>query len=240
MIQKLLCANALGIRLLQLLCLFPCVAGGCALPTGVLKSRWAMDDPEYAAKYCDGAEKSDLLGKAKQASDARFQDGACGMFVSGGAAHWSDDDDAMAGIDIGAETYITSYLTGRGSLMGFGNSEDWFTGADVGLRLQTPSRLAPFVGIGTYAGYANEVVDADDDWIDNDDDGLIDEWGEDKKRLSGAVAAFYPEVGSHFWWNPSVRLSTYSRYMITTDGRDSDDWMIGVGIAVFSNPMSGP
>ena len=23
---------------------------GCALPTGVLKSRWAMDDPEYAAK----------------------------------------------------------------------------------------------------------------------------------------------------------------------------------------------
>ena len=33
-----------------------------------------MGDPDYAKKYADGASKSDVLGKLKQASDARFVD----------------------------------------------------------------------------------------------------------------------------------------------------------------------
>lgn len=211
---------------------------GCALPTGVLKSRWAMDDPEYAQKYCDGAEKGDVLGKLKQANDARFQEDASGWFVSGGFSKRGDDEDGLVAIDIGREAYFTSFLTGRASLMGMGNGEDWFTGADTGLRLQSPSRFAPFVGAGLFAGYAKEVVPADDDWIDNDDDGYVDEHGEDKERLSDAIAAVYPELGAHFWWNPSVRLTGFGRYLVTTDGRDSDDWLFGVGIALFSNPRA--
>lgn len=213
---------------------------GCALPTGVLKSRWAMDDPEYAEKYCDGAEKGDVLGKLKQAADARFQEDASGLFVSGGYSMRGDDDDGMFALDIGAESYYASYLTGRASLMGLGNGEDWFTGIDAGLRLQSPSRLAPFVGAGVYAGYAKEVVPAANDWIDNDDDGFVDEHGEDRERLSGAVAAVYPELGAHFWWTPQIRLTSYGRYLVTTDGRDSDDWLCGVGIALFSNPGASP
>ncbi|MCA9137344.1 MAG: hypothetical protein KDB00_11315 [Planctomycetales bacterium] len=209
---------------------------GCALPTGILKSRWAMSDPEYAEMYCDGAEKSDVLGKLKQAVDARFQEDASGLFVSGGYAKRSDADHGLAAIDVGAEAYFTSYLTGRASLMGMGNGDDWFTGLDTGLRLQTPTRLAPFVGAGMYAGYARESVLADDDWQDNDDDGSIDEWGEKKKRFSGAMAAVYPEVGAHFWWTPQIRLTSYGRYMVTTEGRTADDWQLGFGLAVFSNP----
>ena len=38
---------------------------GCALPTGMLRSRWAMDDNAYAEKYAQGAEKSDIAGKLK-------------------------------------------------------------------------------------------------------------------------------------------------------------------------------
>ena len=67
-----------------LLILVSLIPSGCALPTGILRSRWAMDDPEYAEKYCDGADKSDVLGKVKQAADARFQDDAFGVFVSTG------------------------------------------------------------------------------------------------------------------------------------------------------------
>ncbi|WP_286178042.1 hypothetical protein [Stieleria mannarensis] len=208
---------------------------GCALPTGILRSRWAMDDPEYAEKYCDGAEKSDPLGKLKQAVDARFLEDADGIFVSGGYTQRSDADNGLFAIDIGAETYFASYLTGRASLMGMGNGEDWFTGVDTGLRLQTPSRLAPFVGAGVYGGFAKEVVSADDDWKDNDDDGFIDEHGEDEERISGALAAFYPELGGHFWWTPQIRLTGYGRYMISTEGRDADDWILGVGLAVFTN-----
>ena len=99
-------------------------------------------------------------------------------------------------IDIGREAYFTSFLTGRASLMGLGNGEDWLSGADAGLRFQSPSRFAPFVGAGLFAGYAQEVVLADDDWVDNDDDGYIDERGEDKERLSEAIAAVYP-AGRH-------------------------------------------
>ncbi len=193
-----------------------------------------MDDADYAAKYCDGAERWDIPGKLKQALDARFLDGATGMFASGGYTYRPDSDHSLMSLDVGGEAYMTSYLTGRASLMGMVNEDDWFTGADVGLRVQTPSRLAPFVGTGVYAGAARETVDASDDGIDNDDDGWVDENREKKKRFSGAFAAVYPEVGAHFWWTPRIRLTSYGRYMIATEGREADDWMLGVGLAVFS------
>ncbi len=214
--------------------LFSMVAGGCALPTGLTRSRWAMDAPEYAEKYCDGAEKTDVAGKLKQAVDARFQKGAGGYFVSGGLMSRPGARSELAGIDFGFEGYATSYLTSRCSLMLMTDGDDWFTGADAGVRVQTPTRLAPFAGLGLFAGYAKEVVPADDDWIDNDDDGFVDEWGEDRERFSDFLASVYPETGVHFWWTPNIRLSGFGRYMITTEGRDDDDWLIGGGIALFT------
>ncbi len=229
-------------RVPHLICIVfaTCLAGGCALPTGILKSRWAMDDPEYAEKYCDGADKSDILGKLKQAADARFQEDASGTFYSAGFAQRSESKNGMFAIDVGSEDYLASYLTSRSSLMLMGNGDDWFTGGDIGLRLQTPSRLAPFVGIGAYAGYAKESVPAENDWRDNDDDGVIDEDGEEKERFSGALAAIYPEVGAHFWWTPQIRISGQGRYMVTTEGRSADDWLLGFGIAFFTNPNPTP
>ena len=90
-------------------------------------------------------------------------------------------------IDIGREAYFTSFLTGRASLMGTGNGEDWLSGADAGLRFQSSSRFAPFVSAGLFAGYAKDVVLADDDWVDNDDDGYGTSWGHDTpmKQESG-------------------------------------------------------
>jgi hypothetical protein len=195
-----------------------------------------MQDAEYAEKYCDGADKSDVLGKLKQAADARFQDDACGLFVSGGYAKRSAAEDGLAAIDVGGEAYLTSSVTGRISWMGMGNGDDWFTGADAGVRLQTPTRLAAFVGAGVFAGYAEETIPADDDWKDNDDDGLVDERGEDDERISGTLATVYPELGAHFWWTPKVRLTSYGRYMVTTEGSSASDWQFGVGLAIFTNP----
>ena len=198
-----------------------------------------MDDAEYAKKYAEGADKSDILGKIKQASDARFQKDASGTYASSGVAHRSDNEHGMFAVELGKETYFTSYLTGRMSLMGLANEDDWFTGADVGMRLQTPTRLAPFVGVGASAGFASETVLADDDLEDNDDDGSVDEFGEEDSRFSGAFLAVYPEAGVHFWWTPEIRFSAHSRYFVTTEGRASDDWLTGVSVAIFKNPFSG-
>lgn len=194
-----------------------------------------MEDPEYAEKYSDGAEKSDIPGKIKQASDARFLEGAGGYFVSGGVMSRPDAKKELGGVDIGVEGYATSFLTTRGSLMFMTNGDDWFTGADLGMRVQTPTRLAPFAGAGLFAGYAKEVVPADDDWIDNDDDGFTDERGEDRERFSDFLISVYPEVGAHFWWTPNLRLTTFGRYLVTSEGRDDDDWLIGGGLAIFTN-----
>ena len=211
-----------------------CAASGCGLPSGLLRSRWAMDNEAYASKYADGAEKSDLPGKIKQAADARFMEGASGMFVAGGVTSRPDANSELLGIEVGFEHYAASYVTTRGSLSFMSDGDDWFSGADVGLRFQTPTRLAPFAGAGLFAGYADEVVPAANDGIDNDDDGFTDERGEDRERFKGALAAVYPETGLHFWWTPRLRLTGYGRYMITTEGRDDDDWMIGGGLALFS------
>ena len=55
--------TSLGLRIAAAALLAGCAIFdcGCALPTGILRSRWAMEDHEYAEKYCDGAEKSDVL-----------------------------------------------------------------------------------------------------------------------------------------------------------------------------------
>ncbi|MCC9600715.1 hypothetical protein LOC67_09080 [Stieleria sp. JC731] len=193
-----------------------------------------MEDADYASKYADGAPRWDIPGKLKQAMDARFLTGATGKFVSGGLTYRPEADNGLLSLDVGAEAYMTSYLTGRISLMGMASDDDWFTGVDTGLRLQTPSRLAPFVGAGVYAGAARETVDASDDGIDNNDNGWIDEYNEEEKKFSGAFAAIYPELGAHFWWTPQIRLTSYGRYMIATEGRDADDWMLGFGVALFS------
>ncbi len=207
--------------------------GGCGLPTGLTRSRWAMQDDVYAAKYRQGASKTDPVGKIKQASDARFLSGVDGGFVSAGL---SNHPDSRAGgfLDVGREWYHASYLTQRVSMMGVATPDEVTVGADTGVRLQTPTRLAPFVGVGGYAGIDWETVDASDDGADNDDDGSIDEPGEEDVDFTALFATVYPEIGWHFWWTPRVRLTGSGRYWITTDGRDSDGWVYVGGLAIFS------
>ena len=74
---------------------------GCA----GLKSRYAMDNEVYAQKYSQGAEKSDVLGKLKQASDARWVEGQHGTFVGGGALNSPDSGSWLGSFSVGYEEY---------------------------------------------------------------------------------------------------------------------------------------
>ncbi len=218
-------------RLVQLVLLaLVAVSCGCSLT----RSRYAMDDPVYAAKYADGAERGDLLGKAKQALDARHTEGLGGLYLSGGAQHRPDSDLAMLGGELGLEGYLTNWSTARIALSGYLGEVGAYGGLELGARLQTPTRIAPFVGLGFFQGFSESTESAEYDGVDNDDDIFIDEAGEEKEVIDGWLSAVYPELGVHCWLNGSCRLTGYSRYFITSEGRAHDDWLLGVQFAYFA------
>ena len=202
---------------------------GCSL----LRSRYAMDDPVYAEKYAVGAERGDLLGKAKQAFDARHTEGLGGVYISGGAQVRPYTRNVMGGAELGAEGYVTNWMTTRGALAGYWSNDEGFAGLDLGLRLQSPTRIAPFVGLGTFHGGSRGVELAHWDGADNDGDGLIDEWGEKKSTIDGWLSSIYPELGAHLWIDGNWRLTAHGRYFITTEGRKHDDWLLGLQLTCF-------
>ena len=204
------------------------------IPSGFLKSRWAMSDPQYAKKYAKGAPKTNLPQKIKQASDARFVDEYSGWYLSTGLTSIGDTPSPLGSVELGYTGYQSSYLTNRVGFVAAVNDEDFYVGGEAGVRIQTPTRLAPFVGLGLFAGASSTRSPAEDDRIDNDDDGTVDEFGETEFDFDGSLAAIYPEVGLHFWWTPRIRLSGFGRYMITTEGRRADSNYFGATIAILS------
>lgn len=193
-----------------------------------------MDDLEYAAKYYEGAEKGDVVGKVKQAVDARHVKGLGGWFVSGGGQFLEKTAFPIIGAEIGYEYYPTSYYSQRISGLLLSDSNQGFGGVDIGARVQAPTRLAPFVGVGMFNGFSRGEIDADSDGVDNDDDNAIDERGEKDSTVDGYIVAIYPEFGAHFWLNGSGRITMYTRYFVTTEGRAQDQWLVGGQATVFS------
>ncbi len=203
---------------------------GCAK---LWKSRYAMDDPVYAEKYAEGAEKSEPLEKLKQASDARHVAGLGGWYASGGAQYRNNRNSTLLGAELGYEYYPVSWYSNRLGLSGYLGHGDWFAGADLGTRLQMPTRIAPFVGVGTFQGLSTTYLDAGENqnYPDNrtsaekEDDTIVvpDRW----------LSAVYPELGVHFWPTGRHRLTGYTRYLITTEGRKYDNWAAGLQFTAF-------
>ena len=214
---------------------------GCALTllSGCARigtSRWAMDDEVYAQKYDKPYPSNDadkVARMMKQAGDARYVAERGGWYIGGAAA----DEPTALGAEIGVFQYQCPSIETRAGLKGLlgTGADDWFAGVDLGLRAQSPSRFAPFAGIGTYLGGNNRKTLAIHDHRDNDGDGSVDERGE-MKDDGRFLASFYPELGAHFWLNSSTRLTGSAQYHLTTDGRDSDFWFIGFSIAFLGGP----
>ncbi len=199
---------------------------GCSIDRP-FSSRWAMDDPDYAAKYSHRyEEKGKLLRMAKQAVDARFVAGKSGTQT--GAVFLADP--FYAGGELGVFGYSQPWLSGHLSLAALAADDRWTAGVDFGTRAEIPARISPFVGLGVYTGYREQQVDAHNDGLDNDDDDRIDEWGEQKSEIEDAMAAVYPEVGLHAWLTSQWRITGSARYYITTNGRQHDAWVFGVSL----------
>jgi len=193
-----------------------CLAAGCST------SRWAMDDLDYRAKYSRPYGDDKIPRMAKQAIDARHVAGKGGFYgqVSGQSSPFN------LGGEIGREEYLTSCFSARAGLMGLlsTNAEGCaFLGGNVGARIQTPTRLAPFAGVGAFAGVAEwwattyTIVDDVEITVESEE--------------THGLAGLYPEVGAHFWLNGKTRVSLSGSYLVTTEGRDEDFWFYGLTVA---------
>lgn len=198
------------------------------LLSGCAGSRWAKDDPDYAAKY---PHHTDDVGRTiKQAVDARHLTQKGGAY--GGLS--ARDEPTATGAEFGLFRYPNPYLEGRVGVAGLFYESDNIPMSGGGLaaaRLQTPTRLAPFVGIGGYAGMTPEMG-ANHDNIDNDGDFYIDEGDETEQDF---VFAMIPETGCHFWLTPGWRLTGSASYYMPSSGREDDFWMFGISVACLTD-----
>ena len=214
-------------------CFFFIVACATSGGLGCADYRWAMDDKTYNLHYRDD-EDVDVPRQVKQATDARFVKGKVGTYGGGG---WQDSP-KTAGGELGVFGYPTSWMEWRGGLACLGGTEeqDFFGGVNIGARVQTSSRLAPFVGTGVFCGYSKVIVDATTDGVDNDNDAIIDEFGETEKDINNVLLAVYPEVGLHWWVDSRWRVTGSAGYYVTTEGREHDFWLYSFGISMLTTP----
>ncbi len=224
-------------RQIQLLMLVPSLLigmqAGCS---GIGSSRWASDDPVYSEKYDNPYEGDDgkkIARMLKQSVDARHVKDRSGYYLGGAYA-----EDSAVGADVGMFLYQGSAVETRTSLKaiaGAGTGEI-MAGLEPGIRIQTPSRLAPFVGAGTFIGGSWPGDDRRDDGFDNDFDGVVDDYDESDAQ---SLVTIFPEIGAHFWLNSSTRLTTSAQYHFSSEGRDDDFVFVGFSVA-YLNPIFNP
>ncbi|HMP07358.1 MAG TPA: hypothetical protein PJ982_13485, partial [Lacipirellulaceae bacterium] len=200
--------------------------------TGCSGSRWARDDLDYARKYPQHSD--DMLQTTKQAVDARHVHGKHGFY----AGFAGREEPRGAGAEAGVFMYPRSWMETRvgGAILAHDGDKPLSGGALAGVRVQPPTRLAPFVGLGGYVGWSG-FRDASMDGLDNDGDGLVDEWGEYDLEF---VVAVVPEAGVHYWINSRLRLTASADYRLASDGRDADALYYGVSLALLGRGQSSP
>jgi hypothetical protein len=209
------------------------ISGLALLSAGCTGSRWARDDVDYAHKYAEHTD--DSVRTVKQAVDARHVIGKRGMY----AGFAGRDEPFGAGAEAGVFAYPRSWLETRigGALLAHEGERPLSGGGLVGVRVQPPTRLAPFVGLGGYLGWAG-FEDRSLDNVDNDNDGFVDE--PDEESDFAFVGAIAPEAGVHYWLTSRLRLTGGADYRLTTDGRGADALFYGVSLAWLEPGQRSP
>jgi hypothetical protein len=120
------------------------------------------------------------------------------------------------GAEVGILGYPIEWLSLQlgGSYAGPGQEDAWMVGFHGAARLESPTRVAPYLGLGVFSGW--------------DLDETIEEY--DVLRPGrGYFAAVYPEAGLHVWITKNLRVSGGAAYYVTTEGRDADFALLSVG-----------
>ena len=191
-------------------------------------SRWAKRDADYRHKY---PEHTTVLTKTiKQSIDARHVRDKSGAYVSlaGREAPFA------GGFDVGKFRYTEPWLEQRIGFSGLvheAGKRPVSAGVLASSRVQTPSRLAPFVGVGGYLGWAGGSMR--EERLTDDDDDLATQLIFDTKHEF--VVAAFPEVGAHFWIDHRRRVTVSASYWFTNQDYNEDFLFFSVGFSWFGD-----
>jgi hypothetical protein len=92
--------------------------------------------------------------------------------------------------------------------------------------------LVPHVGLGALVAFSTETYSAEEDDLDNDDDGAVDEDGETETDISDLFLALTPEAGLTLNLGRRTSLTTSLRYQLRSSGVDDSPWVLAVGLAL--------
>jgi hypothetical protein len=125
----------------------------------------------------------------------------------------------------GAEVGILGYpvrwlaLNLGASYAGPGQEDAWMFGFHGGARVEAPTTLAPYVGVGVFSGWDLDETAHEYDFL---------------RPGRGYMAAVYPEAGLHYWVTENFRVTGGAAYYITTEGRDADFAQLNLGLGAVA------
>ncbi len=183
-----------------------------------------MNDERYAeqhsAPYSDNWLKK-LSQKGHEMADARFQQDNGGVYFGGGS---SISDWSVGEGEIGVFHLPTSWSTVRLGGIGMVAGGKPMAGADVGVRLHTPTRLAPYVGLSgvvEFGGFTSHLYTS-----------RYRSSRQAKRYYSPTgMLAIVPEVGVSYWLSSSTRLNLGASYYVT-DNRKPDFVLVSLSLDV--------
>ncbi len=174
----------------------------------------------------------------------------CGLFITSSAVSALDNDsdasvyfelggsndpDSIGG-SIGVSVDASDYFTWNGGLtyLASEHSSDVFGGLSLGMRTRaTKYPVMPFVGFGVFSGITKETVSADDDGIDNNGDGEIDEVGEEDEIIDDVLCSFYPEVGLNVMLSKNSGMMVLAKHHFTSEGAKYKFWMYSMVFSIY-------
>jgi hypothetical protein len=140
-------------------------------------------------------------------------------------------------VELGVIGSPSEFIEYRASLSYLGAMEDeaeeksYFAGFNIGTRLKFSSFITPFIGAGIFTGYAFEDLTADNDKIDNDGDGIVDEENEQKEVVDDIIFSFYPEAGFYLQFENNSKIYFSSKYMISSEDETGSFFLFTIGFS---------
>lgn len=148
-----------------------------------------------------------------------------------------DTDQANVAVGVGA-TGKNVQLYGT---LGLGNlaeeqpdlEEQIQVNVSAGLRLVIDSpRVKPFAGVSARFGSISDEIPAENDDIDNDDDGAVDEDGEVAEVNLYQEFTFFGELGARIELTEPVSIILNAKYPIYWSEGERDEWFYGFSLVL--------
>jgi len=190
----------------------------------IFSLKWAMEDERYARQYSAPYSGDPLTRKfqlAQESIDARFQEGAYGVYVGGGGASYH----SVGGQgEIGAFGMPTAWSTLRAGIVAMEINGQGLGGLSVGSRFHAPTRFTPYVGLAgvlEFGGFGHG------ERINYNQSGnkvpLI------RTVYPKGLAALVPEVGVSYWMTSRARLNVGASWYVI-DGKQPEFMVVSASV----------